>query len=91
MIVVKFWLAISKDEQLQRFKERESTPWKNFKITPEDYRNRERWDAYVSAVNDMVERTSTDIAPWTLVEANDKRYARMKVLRTLTSAIEQRL
>ena len=91
VIVVKFWLAISKDEQLQRFKERESTPWKNFKITPEDYRNRERWDAYVSAVNDMVERTSTDIAPWTLVEANDKRYARMKVLRTLTSAIEQRL
>ena len=91
VIVVKFWLSISKDEQLRRFKERESTPWKNFKITPDDYRNRKRWGAYESAVNDMVERTSTDIAPWTLVEANDKRYARIKVLRTLTAAIEQQL
>ena len=91
IIVVKFWLSISQDEQLRRFKEREETPWKNFKITPEDYRNREKWGAYASAVNDMVERTSTEIAPWTLVEAEDKRYARVKVLRTLATAVERSL
>lgn len=90
VIVVKFWLSVSKDEQLRRFQERESVAWKNFKITPEDYRNRKKWGAYAAAVNDMVERTSTDVAPWTLVEANDKRYARVKVLRTLVEAIEQK-
>ncbi|MDB4987639.1 MAG: UDP-galactose-lipid carrier transferase [Myxococcaceae bacterium] len=89
VIVVKFWLSISKDEQLRRFREREAVPWKNFKITPEDYRNREKWDAYAAAVNDMVERTSTEHAPWTLVEAEDKRYARVKVLRALATAVER--
>jgi polyphosphate:AMP phosphotransferase len=89
ILVVKFWLAISKDEQLKRFKQREKTAWKRFKITPEDYRNREHWDAYARAVNDMVQRTSTEIAPWTLVEATDKRYARVKVLRRLVSALEE--
>ena len=88
VLVVKFWLAISKDEQLKRFREREKTEWKRFKITPEDYRNRTKWNDYARAVNDMIERTSTEIAPWTLVEATDKRYARVKVLRTLVSAIE---
>lgn len=88
VVVVKFWLSIDREEQLRRFEERESTPWKRFKITPDDYRNREKWDAYAAAVNDMVERTSTEIAPWTLVEANDKRYARVKVLRTLATAVE---
>lgn len=88
VLVVKFWLSIDQATQLSRFEEREKTPWKNFKITPDDWRNREKWAAYAAAVNDMVERTSTEIAPWTLVEANDKRYARVKVLKTLASAIE---
>ena len=90
-IVVKFWLAISKEEQCRRFKEREKTPFKRFKITPEDWRNRRKWNAYETAVCDMVDRTSTDVAPWTLVEANDKRYARVKVLRTICERIEAAL
>jgi polyphosphate:AMP phosphotransferase len=89
IVVVKFWLAISKDEQLRRFKEREKTPFKRFKITAEDWRNRERWDDYVAAVCDVVDRTSTVNAPWTLVEANDKHYARVKVLKTLCSQIKR--
>ncbi len=91
LVVVKFWLAISKQEQLRRFRAREKTPFKRFKITPEDWRNRRRWDDYEHAVCDMVDRTSTAIAPWTLVEANDKRFARIKVLKTLCAAIEARL
>ena len=90
-IVVKFWLAISKEEQLKRFQEREQIGFKRFKITEEDWRNRDKWDNYVQAVGDMVERTSTDIAPWTLVEANNKYYARIKVLKTLCQAIEKAL
>ncbi|MCX7961135.1 MAG: polyphosphate:AMP phosphotransferase [Burkholderiales bacterium] len=88
IVLVKFWLAISKDEQLRRFRQREKVPFKRFKITPEDWRNRRKWDAYEQAVCDMVDRTSTAIAPWTLVEANNKYYARVKVLRTLCDAIE---
>jgi len=72
IVLVKFWLAISKEEQLRRFKEREKIGFKRFKITDEDWRNREKWDDYKRAVCDMVDRTSTEIAPWTLVEANDK-------------------
>ncbi|HCW0899723.1 TPA: polyphosphate:AMP phosphotransferase [Pseudomonas aeruginosa] len=88
IIVVKFWLAIDKQIQMERFKEREKTPYKRYKITEEDWRNRDKWDQYVDAVGDMVDRTSTEIAPWTLVEANDKRFARVKVLRTINDAIE---
>jgi AMP-polyphosphate phosphotransferase len=88
VVVVKFWLSIDKDTQLERFKEREDTPHKRFKITEEDWRNRDKWDDYGHAVADMVDRTSTEIAPWTLVEANDKRFARVKVLRTLNQALE---
>jgi polyphosphate:AMP phosphotransferase len=88
VLVVKFWLAISKEEQYRRFKERESIAFKRFKITAEDWRNRRKWDQYEKAVCDMVDRTSTGIAPWTLVEANNKYYARIKVLRTLVEAIE---
>lgn len=88
IVVVKFWLAIDKDEQMKRFKEREQTSFKRYKITEEDWRNRDKWDQYVSAVGDMVDRTSTEIAPWTLVEANDKRFARVKVLRTINDALE---
>ncbi|MDO8320965.1 polyphosphate:AMP phosphotransferase [Rhodoferax sp.] len=83
VIVVKFWLQISQAEQLKRFKEREQIEFKRFKITQEDWRNREKWNDYQQAICDMVERTSTGEAPWTLVEANDKNYARVKILRTL--------
>jgi polyphosphate:AMP phosphotransferase len=88
-VVVKFWLAISKAEQLTRFKEREKVSFKRFKITDDDWRNRKKWNAYERAVCDMVDRTSTTIAPWTLVEANDKRFARLKVLKTLADALEE--
>jgi polyphosphate kinase 2 (PPK2 family) len=88
VVVVKFWLSIDQQTQLERFNEREETPFKRFKITEEDWRNREKWDDYAGAVEDMVDRTSTGIAPWTLVEANDKRWARVKVLRTINDALE---
>ena len=91
VVVVKFWLQISADEQLRRFKEREATDFKRFKITDEDWRNRERWDDYVSAACDMVDRTSTGLAPWTLVEANDKNFARAKVLKTICQRLESAL
>lgn len=90
-IVVKFWLQISAEEQLRRFKERQDTEFKRFKITDEDWRNREKWDAYVAAVCDMVDRTSTGLAPWTLVEANDKNFARVKVLKTVCERLETAL
>ncbi|MGZ5050144.1 MAG: polyphosphate:AMP phosphotransferase [Methylobacter sp.] len=88
IVLVKFWLSISKDEQLKRFNEREKIGFKRFKITDEDWRNRDKWDDYERAVCDMVDRTSTEIAPWTLVEANDKNFARIKVLKTLCKEIE---
>lgn len=88
IVVVKFWLAISQDEQLRRFEERKKTGFKRFKITEEDWRNREKWDEYEQAICDMVDRTSTTVAPWTLVEANDKNFARIKVLKTLCQRIE---
>lgn len=90
-IVVKFWLAIDKDEQQARFKAREETGYKRYKITDEDWRNREKWDDYAAAVCDMVDNTSTRMAPWTLVEANDKYYARVKVLKTICEQIERQL
>jgi polyphosphate:AMP phosphotransferase len=88
VIVVKLWLAISKDEQLRRFKARQATGFKRFKITRDDWRNRKKWDAYETAVCDMIDRTSTDVAAWDLVEANDKRFARLKVLRVLCERLE---
>ena len=90
-VLLKFWLHITKDEQLARFKARENTPYKSWKLTDEDWRNRLRWEDYELAVNDMVERTSTRQAPWTLVEANDKRFARIKILRTLCQQLEAAL
>ncbi|MWV13162.1 polyphosphate:AMP phosphotransferase [Pseudomonas sp. R-28-1W-6] len=89
VVLVKFWLAIDQDTQFQRFKEREQIAFKRFKITEEDWRNRDKWQDYCDAVGDMVDRTSTAIAPWTLVEANDKRFARVKVLRTINEALEK--
>jgi polyphosphate:AMP phosphotransferase len=91
IIVIKFWLAISKDEQFARFKAREDTGFKRFKITEEDWRNRDRWDDYRLAVSDMVDRTSTTRIPWVLVEANNKYYARLKVLETICTTLEARL
>ena len=88
VVLVKFWLSIDQQTQLERFKAREQIPFKRFKITEEDWRNREKWPLYRDAVGDMVDRTSTEIAPWTLVEANDKRFARIKVLRTINEALE---
>jgi polyphosphate:AMP phosphotransferase len=90
-VLVKLWLQISSDEQLARFEERKATGFKRYKLTDEDWRNREKWDRYESAASDMIDRTSTAIAPWTLVEANDKRHARIKVLKTLCESIEARL
>lgn len=88
VVLVKFWLAIDEQTQLDRFKEREQISFKRFKITEDDWRNREKWGAYRDAVGDMVDRTSSEMAPWTLVEANDKRWARVKVLRTINDALE---
>ncbi|MBP8036746.1 MAG: phosphate--AMP phosphotransferase, partial [Negativicutes bacterium] len=90
-VVVKFWLHIDKDEQLRRFREREETPEKRWKITDEDWRNREKWDAYKVAVDEMLFRTSTRKAPWTVVAANSKEYARWLVLKTVTEAISSAL
>jgi polyphosphate kinase 2 (PPK2 family) len=89
--LVKIWLQISKAEQLSRFKARQHTPFKRFKITPDDWRNRKQWNAYEQAVCDMVDRTSTEIAPWTLVEAEDKYFARIKVLQTISARLKQAL
>jgi polyphosphate:AMP phosphotransferase len=91
IVLVKFWLHISPAEQLKRFRERERTPFKRFKITDEDWRNRDKRALYEQAVCEMVDRTSTEIAPWTLVEAEDKRYARIKILKTLCARIEDAL
>ncbi|NOZ94710.1 MAG: polyphosphate:AMP phosphotransferase [Acidobacteria bacterium] len=86
-VLRKFWLHITKEEQLARFQAREKTPYKRWKLTEEDWRNRERWDDYAAAVNDMVEQTSTKKAPWVLVEGNDKRFARVKVITTVCEAM----
>jgi polyphosphate kinase 2 (PPK2 family) len=87
-LLCKFWLAISPEEQLQRFHDRKETPYKQYKLTEEDWRNRAKWDAYEAAACDMIERTSTDLAPWTLVEANDKNWARIKVMRTVCDRLQ---
>ena len=91
LVVAKFWMHISPEEQLRRFKEREHKPWKQHKITEEDYRNRAKIPAYQVAADEMIGRTSTEYAPWTLVEADDKPYARVKVLRTVCERLEQAL
>ncbi|MDY2594751.1 MAG: phosphate--AMP phosphotransferase, partial [Oliverpabstia sp.] len=90
-IVMKFWLQIDKDEQERRFKERMENPEKQWKITDEDWRNREKWDQYEQAVDDMLVKTSTTYAPWIIVEGNNKYYARIKVLQSVVDAIEKRL
>jgi len=91
IVLTKFWLHIDKDEQLRRFHEREKTPWKEYKITEEDWRNREKWDDYRDAVNDMVSHTSTEFAPWILIPANDKRLARVEVVKTVSRRLQEAL
>jgi AMP-polyphosphate phosphotransferase len=91
IVMAKFWIHLSKDEQLRRFKEREVTPWKLHKITDEDWRNREKWDDYKDAVNDMVAHTSTEYAPWSLIPGNDKKVARVEIVKTLCEVIENKL
>ncbi len=90
-VMVKFWLHIDKEEQLRRFEARQQTPHKRWKITEEDWRNREKWDEYKEAIDEMLFRTSTVYAPWTVVEANSKYYARIKALKTVIDAIEEKL
>jgi polyphosphate:AMP phosphotransferase len=91
IVVVKFWIHITKDEQMRRFKEREKAPYKQWKLTDEDWRNRDKWADYERAVNEMVERTSTRLAPWTLVEGNNKYFARLKVIKTAIRRIKSAL
>jgi polyphosphate kinase 2 (PPK2 family) len=91
MIVVKFWIHIGPEEQLNRFEARREIPYKAWKLTNEDWRNREKWDAYEEAVNDMLLKTSTVTAPWTIVEGNDKWFARVKTLRTLVEVLSAEL
>ncbi len=90
-VIVKFWLHLSPEEQLRRFQEREETRHKMHKITPDDWRNRLKWNAYREAVAEMLERTTTTYAPWTIVEAEDKLWARIKALETVVAALEKRL
>lgn len=91
MVISKFWLHVDADEQLRRFKERQTDPLKKWKLTDEDWRNREKRPEYEDALIEMLERTDTSFAPWVLVEGNDKRYARVKVLETVISQIEEGL
>lgn len=90
-IVIKFWMQIDRDEQERRFKARQADAEKQWKITEEDWRNREKWEQYEEAVNEMLIRTSTEYAPWVVVEGNNKYYARIKVLETVVGAIEERV
>ncbi len=90
-VVIKFWVQIDKDTQLQRFTERQNTPEKQWKITDEDWRNREKWDLYESAIDEMIKKTSTTFAPWHVLESVDKKYARIKALETVIESIERKI
>ena len=90
-LVLKFWIDIDSDTQLQRFQDRQNTPEKQWKITDEDWRNRDKWDQYEVAVDEMLEKTSTKFAPWHIIESVDKKYARIKVLRIVEEALTKAL
>lgn len=90
-VIIKFWVQIDKDTQLQRFTDRQNTPEKQWKITEEDWRNREKWDLYEDAVNEMIQKTSTTYAPWYVLESVDKKYARIKALQIVVDALEKAL
>ncbi|MCK5379543.1 MAG: polyphosphate kinase, partial [Acidobacteria bacterium] len=91
IIIAKFWMHISPEEQLARFERRKDIPFKAWKITDEDWRNREKWAEYEQAVHEMVERTSTVIAPWHLIEANSKKYARLKMIDIVCDTLEAKV
>lgn len=88
-VIIKFWVQIDKDTQLERFTDRQNTPEKRWKITDEDWRNREKWDAYEVAVNEMIQKTSTTYAPWHILESVDKKYARIKALKTVIEELQK--
>ena len=90
-VLLKFWVEIDRDEQMKRFVAREQNPDKVWKITEEDWRNRDKYPQYREAVEDMFRLTSTEYAPWTILESNDKLYARVKALKTINAALEKRL
>ena len=90
-VLLKFWIHIDKDTQLARFTARQNDPDKQWKITDEDWRNREKWDVYEDAVNEMIQKTSTKTAPWHIIESNDKKYARLKTMHLMIDAIETAL
>jgi polyphosphate kinase 2 (PPK2 family) len=90
-VLVKFWLHISPEEQLQRFETRKTDQFKNYKLTDEDWRNRDQWSDYEVAINQAIARTSTPAAPWTVVSGNDKYYARVNVIETVINAISAAL
>ena len=91
MVICKFWVHITKEEQLRSFRSREIDPFRSYKLTDEDWRNRAKWDEYKLAVEDMLQHTSTPYAPWTAVEGNNKQWARVKVLKTIVEAVEKQL
>ena len=90
-VIIKFWVQIDKDTQLARFTDRQNTPEKQWKITDEDWRNREKWDEYEAAVNEMIAKTSTTYAPWHILESVDKKYARIKALKIVIHELEKAL
>ena len=90
-VLLKFWIQIDKDTQLQRFEERRDNPEKRWKLSDEDWRNREKWDLYEQAVDEMLQKTSTTYAPWHILESVDKKYARIKALQTVIDALEKAL
>ena len=90
-MIIKFWVQIDKDTQLARFTDRQNNPEKQWKITDEDWRNREKWDDYEVAVNEMLQKTSTAYAPWHILESADKKYARIKALKIVIEEIEKAL
>ncbi|AQQ52477.1 polyphosphate kinase 2 family protein [Planococcus lenghuensis] len=90
-IMIKFWLHITPDEQLERFEDRMKDPYKRWKITEEDWRNRDKWEQYEQAAEDMLQKTDSELAPWEIIGANDKKHARLEVMRRTTSHIEEEL
>ena len=90
-VIIKFWVQIDKDTQLARFTERQNNPEKQWKITEEDWRNREKWDLYEDAVDEMLKKTSTSFAPWHILESVDKKYARIKALKIVIRELEKHI
>ena len=90
-VLLKFWMHIDKEEQAVRFEQRQEIPEKQWKITDEDWRNREKWDQYEVAVDEMIVRTSTEQAPWHIIEGNSKLYARIRVMEVVVEALEKKI